>query len=68
MKPSTEIRSVGFKDMHPDQAAALIKLIDAALNAVGDDDAAFDEMLSTAEDVVVLFGGIGIEVGYSIKA
>jgi hypothetical protein len=59
-----EIKSLGFKDMHPDQASALILFMDHALSVAHEDE--FPALLDAAEDVVVLFGGVGIEVKYNV--
>lgn len=66
MTPDQNLKTLGFKDMHDDQIDALMKLVEAALNlsgAVG--DAEFEEMHSIAEDAVIMFGGVGIDVKFN---
>jgi len=64
MTDNTNTKALGFKDMHPEQVMALKDFIDLALNCAHAD--AFEGLLEAAEDVVVLFGGIGIEVSYDV--
>lgn len=64
MTDNTNIKALGFKDMHPEQVMALTDFMDLALNCAHPD--AFDGLLEAAEDVVVLFGGVGIEVNYDV--
>jgi hypothetical protein len=60
MKFESKIKTLGFKDMHEEQAQALLNLVDAALSLA----AATDQMHEIAEDTVIMFGGTGIEVEF----
>jgi hypothetical protein len=64
MTDVTQQRVLGFKDMHPEQAEALIRFMDHALSVAHEE--CFPDLLEAAEDVVVLFGGVGIEVKYDV--
>ena len=64
MTDTTSQKVLGFKDMHPDQANALIRFMDHALSVAHEE--VFSELLEAAEDVVILFGGVGIEVKYDV--
>ena len=66
MNLNPDIKTLGFKDMHEEQAAALLNLVDAALNlaASTDCDIVFNQMHEIAEDTVILFGGTGIDVQF----
>lgn len=64
MTDLTEHKAMGFKDMHPDQVEALTRLIGHALSAAEEEHV--PSLLESAEDVVVLFGGVGIEVTYDV--
>lgn len=64
MTDTTSQKVLGFKDMHPDQMAALTQFIDHALSVAHEE--CFPDLLEAAEDVVVLFGGVGIEVKYNV--
>jgi len=59
-----DIKTVGFKDMHPDQVASFVALTDVLLRLAEqfEDERVFEHALGTADDAVVLFGGMGIEV------
>lgn len=59
-------KTVGFKDMHPDQVDTLLKFIDMALQVSAEE--CFEDLFDAAEDVVVLFGGVGINIGYETDA
>ena len=59
-------KTVGFKDMHPDQEEALVNFIDMALHASQEE--CFQDLFDAAEDVVVLFGGVGINTVYATDA
>jgi hypothetical protein len=66
MIPGEQIKTLGFKDMHPEQLEAFTLLIHTFLslaNGYGD-DYVFDDAREIAEDAVILFGGHGIEVQY----
>jgi hypothetical protein len=65
MTDATEQPVMGFKDMHPDQLTALVQFIDMALTVTPDD--VFDDVFNAAEDLVVLLGGVGIEVTYGVS-
>jgi len=62
----SEIKTVGFKDMHADQVEAFCLMVNALLRlAEGyENEEVFEEAHRTAEDAVILFGGDGIEVTY----
>ena len=62
------IKTLGFKDMHEDQVEAFVSLVQAVLHladSMGDEEI-FEQAKDIAEDAVVLFGGHGIEVEYSV--
>lgn len=60
-----KIQTLGFKDMHDDQVEAFMHLVDSALNlAASVNDDVFDEMHAVAEDAVIMFGGVGINVEF----
>lgn len=66
MTPEQKLKTLGFKDMHDDQIEALMQLVEAALNLAGAvGDAEFEEMHSIAEDAVIMFGGVGIDVKFN---
>jgi len=60
------IQTVGFKDMHQEQVEALILMTHAFLSLADgyEDEDIFEQAKEIAEDVVILFGGNGIEVKY----
>lgn len=65
MSFNAEIKTLGFEQMHEAQVEAFMNLIDAALNlAAAVDDEVFEEMHQVAEDAVIIFGGIGIDVKF----
>ena len=66
MSFQTDLKTVGFKDMHEDQVEAFVTLIHATLSLADgyESDEVFNEALGVAEDAVTLFGGDGIEVKY----
>lgn len=66
MRFETKIKTLGFKDMHEEQAQALLNLVDAALSlaAATECDIVFKQMHEVAEDTVILFGGSGIDVTF----
>tara|TARA_R110000744_G_scaffold13003_1_gene38246 strand:+ start:6394 stop:6603 length:210 start_codon:yes stop_codon:yes gene_type:complete len=67
MSFNTNIKTLGFNQMHPDQVSGLMDLIDAALNlAASIDDEVFEEMHQIAEDTVIIFGGLGIKVDMKV--
>jgi len=61
-----DLKTVGFKDMHPEQVEALVTLIHATLSLADgyENEEVFKEALAVAEDAVTLFGGDGVEVRY----
>lgn len=66
MSFNAEIKTLGFEQMHEAQVEAFMNLIDAALNlAAAVDDKVFEEMHQVAEDAVIIFGGIGIDVKFN---
>ena len=65
MSFNAEIKTLGFEQMHEAQVEAFMNLIDAALNlAAAVDDEVFEEMHQVAEDAVIIFGGVGIDVKF----
>jgi len=64
MTDATEQTVMGFKDMHPAQTEALLTYINMTLSVTPDEY--FEEILDAAEDLVVLLGGVGIEVHYDV--
>lgn len=67
MSFNTNIKTLGFNQMHPEQVSGLMDLIDAALNlAASIDDEVFEEMHQIAEDTVIIFGGLGIKVDMKV--
>lgn len=66
MNFNAKIKTLGFKDMHEDQAEAFLEVIDAALNlaAASGDEEVFEEVHQLAEDAVIMFGGVGIDVKF----
>lgn len=65
MSFNAEIKTLGFEQMHEAQVEAFMSLIDAALNlAASVDDEVFEEMHQIAEDAVIIFGGVGIDVKF----
>ncbi len=61
-----DLKTVGFKDMHPEQVAAFMSLVNATLRLAEafEDGQVFEAAHQTAEDAVVIFGGVGIELVY----
>jgi hypothetical protein len=66
MTPEEYLKTLGFKDMHPDQVEAFMLLIHSFLSLADgyEDDDVFEQAKEIAEDAVILFGGHGIEVQY----
>lgn len=66
MNLQNNIKTVGFKDMHQDQADAFILMIHSLLSLADgyENEDVFQQAKEIAEDAVVLFGGTGIEVTY----
>jgi hypothetical protein len=66
MTPDENLKTLGFKDMHPDQVEALMMLIHTCLSLADgyENDFIFEQAHEIAEDAVILFGGKGIEVQY----
>jgi hypothetical protein len=66
MSFNADIKTLGFEQMHEDQVEAFLTLIDAALNlaAAVDDEEVFEQMHQVAEDAVILFGGVGIDIKF----
>lgn len=66
MSFNADIKTLGFKDMHDEQIDVFMRLVDAALNLAGAvGEAEFEEMHSIAEDAVIIFGGVGIDVKFA---
>lgn len=66
MTPEEYLKTLGFKDMHPDQVEAFMLLVHSFLSLADgyEDDDIFEQAKEIAEDAVILFGGHGIEVQY----
>jgi len=64
MTPEKDLKTLGFKDMHPEQIQAVLNLIHMAL--ISSEEEYFEEVHAAAEDLVVLLGGVGIDVHYDI--
>tara|TARA_R110001606_G_scaffold51071_1_gene127537 strand:- start:64 stop:276 length:213 start_codon:yes stop_codon:yes gene_type:complete len=66
MSFNPKIKTLGFKDMHEEQAKAFLDVIDLALNLAAEHECEqiFEQVHQTAEDAVILFGGTGIDVKF----
>lgn len=66
MTPDEYLKTIGFKDMHPEQVEALMLLIHSFLSLADgyENEDVFEQAKEIAEDAVILFGGHGIEVQY----
>lgn len=66
MTPDEHLKSLGFKDMHPEQIEAFLLLIHSFLSLADgyENDDIFEQAKEIADDAVILFGGHGIEVQY----
>jgi hypothetical protein len=64
MKNNDEIKSLGFKEMHPMQVEALVDLINRALNlaCMTGDDEIIQEIEQSSDEVIHLFGGNGVSI------
>jgi|TARA_B100000900_G_C20546314_1_gene702725 hypothetical protein len=64
MKDNDEIKSLGFKEMHPMQVEALVDLINRALNlaCMTGDEEIIQEIEQSSDEVIHLFGGNGVSV------
>ena len=64
MKDNDEIKSLGFKEMHPMQVDALVDLINRALNlaCLTGDEEIIQEIEQASDEVIHLFGGNGVSV------
>ncbi len=64
MKDNDEIKSLGFKEMHPMQVDALVDLINRALNlaCLTGDEEIIQEIEQSSDEVIHLFGGNGVSV------
>ena len=64
MKDNDEIKSLGFKEMHPMQVEALVDLINRALNlaCMTGYDEIIQEIEQSSDEVIHLFGGNGVSV------
>ena len=56
------MKTLGLRQMHPMQVMALIDFIGDALSiaAVADDREIFNDMETSADELVRLFGGVGV--------
>jgi hypothetical protein len=68
MTPDEYLKTIGFKDMHPEQVEALMLLIHSFLSLADgyENEDIFEQAKEIAEDAVILFGGHGIEVQYEV--
>ena len=66
MTPDEYLKTLGFKDMHPEHVEALMLLIHSFLSLADgyENEDIFEQAKEIAEDAVILFGGHGIEVQY----
>jgi len=66
MTPDEYLQTLGFKDMHPEQVEAFMLVIHTLLSLADgyDNEDVFEQAKEIAEDAVILFGGVGIEVQY----
>jgi hypothetical protein len=66
MTPDEYLKTIGFKDMHPEQVEALLLMIHTFLSLADgyENEDIFEQAKEIAEDAVILFGGHGIEVQY----
>ena len=66
MTPDEYLKTIGFKDMHPEQVEALMLLIHSFLSLADgyENEDIFEQAKEIAEDAVIIFGGHGIEVQY----
>ena len=64
MKDNDEIKSLGFKEMHPMQVEALVDLINRALSlaCMTGDEEIIQEIEQSSDEVIHLFGGNGVSV------
>ncbi len=64
MKDNDEIKTLGFKEMHPMQVDALVDLINRALNlaCLTGDEEIIQEIEQSSDEVIHLFGGNGVSV------
>jgi hypothetical protein len=70
MNDHDNLKTLGFKDMHEDQMEGFVQMVHALLNLADGygDPKVFDEAKDLVDDVVILFGGNGVEVVYEIDA
>ena len=66
MTPDEYLKTIGFKDMHPEQVEALMLMIHSFLSLADgyENEDIFEQAKEIAEDAVIIFGGHGIEVQY----
>jgi hypothetical protein len=66
MIPEENLKSLGFKDMHPEQIEAFLLMVHSFLSLADgyENDDIFEQAKEIADDAVILFGGHGIEVHY----
>tara|TARA_R110000787_G_scaffold277003_1_gene386094 strand:- start:3841 stop:4044 length:204 start_codon:yes stop_codon:yes gene_type:complete len=58
-----KFKSLGVDQMHPMQIAALMKLVNTSLRLASMiDDDILEQVESEANDLVQLFGGVGVKV------
>jgi Mg/Co/Ni transporter MgtE len=62
-----KFKSLGLKQMHPMQVEALMNMVNISLRLASmiDDDDILEEVEAEANDLVQLFGGIGVKVEVS---
>lgn len=57
------LKTVGFKDMHPDQLNALMKVVGHALILADNaGESTFEQVYEDVNDLAQLFGAAGIEL------
>jgi hypothetical protein len=59
-----KIDTVGFKEMHPMQVQALLKVVDITMRLAvcSNDDAIIEDVTEHVNDMIQLFGGLGVKV------
>ena len=59
-----KIDTVGLKEMHPMQIQALLKVVDITMRLAvcSNDDAIIEDVTEHVNDMIQLFGGLGVKV------
>lgn len=65
-----DFKSLGFKDMHPMQMEAIMRLIHTSINLASlcDESDIVNEVTAEADELVKLFGGTGVTLTIDIEA